>query len=50
MTEITNFYGEYYAFSNFYPQSIIYKGKSYPTSEHATLDNYWRRTGFRNYI
>lgn len=32
---ITSFSGEYFFLSNFYPEKVIYEGRTYPTAEHA---------------
>lgn len=34
MSTINKFRGKYEFLSNFFPSSIIYKGKTYPTAEH----------------
>lgn len=49
MPPITDFHGDHFFLSNFYPADIIYDGETYPTVEHAfqaakTLDKQERLT------
>ena len=39
LTEINSFRGEYYWLSNFYPVDIFYKGRLYPSVEHAFMSS-----------
>lgn len=47
---ITSFSGEYFFLSNFYPEKVIYEGRTYPTAEHAYVAAKTTNEDIRSYI